>query len=390
RRRRADALRLPSKSRPGDRGGRDSRCPVRVPVHARAAQGSRSGAGAQGELAVRDRKARGRRASRHRRQVHGRAHREHGRGRGRSEGARVPRVSVSSAGQAREASDEAPREPRDAGPDRAGNPRPVRDARGRRGLPALQSDPDRLDRGRRPLLQAAGVVRPDGIGELAGSDRSGSELRGGGAAMTRRLLAFVFGLAAAGLALGQSAVIKADRVLDGKGAALTGPVWIVVEDGRIRKIAPSGEGLRSDWDLSGLTLLPGLIDVHDHVGWHFNKGGRLHTDSDGETPAEGALAGAANAWTTLQAGFTTIQSPGSDSDRELREAIASGALPGPRILTTLEPLNEKSGPPAELRELVRKRAASGADAIKLFASKSIRDGGAQTMTQDQLDAACGE
>ncbi|HKA35430.1 MAG TPA: amidohydrolase family protein [Thermoanaerobaculia bacterium] len=208
--------------------------------------------------------------------------------------------------------------------------------------------------------------------------------------MTRRLLAFVFGLAAAGLALGQSAVIKADRVLDGKGAALTGPVWIVVEDGRIRKIAPSGEGLRSDWDLSGLTLLPGLIDVHDHVGWHFNKGGRLHTDSDGETPAEGALAGAANAWTTLQAGFTTIQSPGSDSDRELREAIASGALPGPRILTTLDPLNEKSGPPAELRELVRKRAASGADAIKLFASKSIRDGGAQTMTQDQLDAACGE
>src|SRR5262249_843589 len=128
----------------------------------------------------------------------------------------------------------------------------------------------------------------------------------------------------------------------------------------------------------------------DHIGWHFNRTGRTHTESDGETAGESALAGAANAWATLQAGFTTVQSPGSDSDRELREAIASGALPGPRLPTTPDPLNEKAATPEELRALVRKRASAGADAIKLFASKSIRDGGAQTMTQEQLDAACGE
>ena len=209
--------------------------------------------------------------------------------------------------------------------------------------------------------------------------------------MARRLVLLLWLAAPAAFLSAQSAVvIKADRVLDGKGGATTGALWIVVENGRIQRIATAGEGLHADWDLSGLTVLPGLIDVHDHVGWHFNKNGRLHTESDGETPGESALAGAANAWATLQAGFTTIQSPGSDSDKELREAIASGAIPGPRVLTTLEPLNEKSGTPAELRELVRKRAASGADAIKLFASKSIRDGGAQTMTREQLDAACGE
>lgn len=209
--------------------------------------------------------------------------------------------------------------------------------------------------------------------------------------MMRRCLVFSLFLAAPAFLSAQPAlVIKADRVIDGKGGASNGPRWIVVENGKIQRIAESGEGLRADWDLSGLTVLPGLIDVHDHVGWHFNKSGRLHTEADGETPGEGALAGAANAWATLQAGFTTIQSPGSDSDRELRDAIASGAIPGPRVLTTLEPLTEKSGSPAELRELVRKRAASGADAIKLFASKSIREGGAQTMTQEQLDAACGE
>jgi len=185
-------------------------------------------------------------------------------------------------------------------------------------------------------------------------------------------------------------VIKADRILDGRGATLTGPITIVVDGDRIAKIVSSGPAPAADFDLSGLTVLPGLIDVHDHIGWHFNRAGRTHTESDGETPGESALAGAGNAWKTLQTGFTTVQSPGSASDAELRDAIAAGVIPGPRILTSLEPLNETSGDPGHLRELVRQRAAAGADLIKLFASKSIRDGGAQTMTQEQLDAACGE
>ena len=102
------------------------------------------------------------------------------------------------------------------------------------------------------------------------------------------------------------------------------------------------------------------------------------------------MAGAGNAWTTLLAGFTTVQSPGSASDKDLRDAIASGAIPGPRVLTSLEPLTEKSGTPEQLREAVRQRFAAGADLIKLFASKSIREGGAPTMSQEQLDAACGQ
>ena len=60
----------------------------------------------------------------------------------------------------------------------------------------------------------------------------------------------------------------------------------------------------------------------------------------------------------FDAGITTLQSPGSPEDAELRDRIAAGVVVGPRILTSLEPLNEKSGTPEELRAIVRKATAA--------------------------------
>jgi imidazolonepropionase-like amidohydrolase len=134
--------------------------------------------------------------------------------------------------------------------------------------------------------------------------------------------------------------------------------------------------------------MPGLIDVHVHIGWHFGKDGRA--DNTGETPAEMALFAAENAWLTLSNGFTTVQSAGAPADKELRDAIARGVLPGPRILSSLGSMSERTGTPDQLRDYVRKQKQAGADFIKIFASRSIRDGGAQTMTDAQLEAACGE
>jgi imidazolonepropionase-like amidohydrolase len=194
------------------------------------------------------------------------------------------------------------------------------------------------------------------------------------------------------LAQAPSATIHADRVFDGRGMA-SRPVRIVVERGHIARIetdAHEAQRGRATYDLRGLTVLPGLIDVHAHLAWHFNAAGKLHTESDGESPAQAALAAAGNAWTTLQAGITTVVSPGSPEDKDLRDAIASGIVPGPRLLTSLEPLTEEDGDAQRLRQLVRERAQAGADLIKLFASKSIREGGAQTMSSAQLAAACGE
>jgi imidazolonepropionase-like amidohydrolase len=81
---------------------------------------------------------------------------------------------------------------------------------------------------------------------------------------------------------------------------------------------------------------------------------------------------------------------GAQADVALREATARGIIPGPRILTSIRQINERSGGPDQLREIVRKLKADGADVVKIFASKSIRDGGGQTMTDEQLSAVCGE
>src|SRR5437867_1356200 len=152
-------------------------------------------------------------------------------------------------------------------------------------------------------------------------------------------------------------VIAASTVLDGKGHVLHN-TRIVIEGSKIvaidRKAGPI------DYDLQGLTVLPGWIDAHDHITWSFGKDGK--NVGAGETTQDAAYRAAANAWATLTAGFTTIQSVGSPTDLPLREAIAKGQLPGPRILTAVEPLfgrGEQTGTPDEIRAFIRKQKAAG-------------------------------
>jgi imidazolonepropionase-like amidohydrolase len=187
-------------------------------------------------------------------------------------------------------------------------------------------------------------------------------------------------------------VIHAKSALDGTGKTL-GDVLIFVDGTKISRIEPVHAGTasrRADYDLGSLVLMPGLIDGHSHLAWYFNRKGRLHTSDDGDTPEQSMLSAAANAYATLMAGFTTVQSPGSPEDKDLRDWIASGGVPGPRILTSLEPITDTRPSPDSMRAIVRARKAQGADIIKIFASRSIREGGAATMSAEQLNALCGE
>ena len=200
-------------------------------------------------------------------------------------------------------------------------------------------------------------------------------------------LVTLLALPAAAAAQQDSAVIRAGRVLDGKGGVLTNAA-IVIQGSRIVRIDRNVQN--PTYDLGDFTVMPGWIDTHAHIASHFDRGtGRAHSEeAKGETPQQAMLYAVENAYNILLSGFTTVQSPGAELDKDLRDWIADGRVPGPRILTSLRSVTDNTGTPDEIRAFVRKAVADGADFVKLFATKSIREGGAQTMTDGQIRAAC--
>lgn len=185
-------------------------------------------------------------------------------------------------------------------------------------------------------------------------------------------------------------VIQTSTILDGKGGVLKDQ-QIVIEGSEIRVVA-AGKA-KADYDLRGLTVMPGWIDTHIHLNWHLDANNK--SVNNGGKPEDMALATAADAWITLAGGFTTVQSVGAAVDANVRDIVARGILPGPRILTSLRQIQgtnqDKTRPDAEaLRELVRRTKQEGADLIKLFATTGLGAGGEQSMTDEQIQAVCSE
>jgi imidazolonepropionase-like amidohydrolase len=205
--------------------------------------------------------------------------------------------------------------------------------------------------------------------------------------MSMKILLLLTAAAAVLGAQDRPMVLKTSTLFDGRGKTLHNTI-IVVEGSKITRVGGTAPSGAITYDLTALTVSPGWIDTHSHIVNHFDNRDRLAGRD--EPASEASWHVVENAVATLDAGFTTIQSPGAMEDKDLRDAIARGVFPGPRILTSLEALTETSGDAAKLRELVRERKQQGADFIKIFASKSIREGGAQTLSDAQLQAACGE
>jgi len=184
-------------------------------------------------------------------------------------------------------------------------------------------------------------------------------------------------------------VIRAGRLLDGKGGVRQN-VALVVEGSRIARIT-SGDDTTTGpvtYDLQQLTLMPGMIDTHVHIDSHFGHDGRIPTEM--ESQLDRVVAAGQNAEITLRAGFTTVQSVGAPPDVELRYGIGHGDFLGPRVLTSVSQLTDSKLTPTQIRAWVRTMVARGADVIKIFASKSIREGGGQTLSDAQIRAACDE
>lgn len=180
--------------------------------------------------------------------------------------------------------------------------------------------------------------------------------------------------------------IFARWVLDGRGG-VTPNATVFIENGRITRITP-GRAANATLAFPDGTLLPGLIDVHAHPA-SYERAGRLRGLGDGDSAHLAQPLVADNLRRTLAAGFTTIQSIGAAADVPLRDALARGDLSGPRLITALNAITDASLTDS-LRAIVRARHRNGAQAIKLFASRGLGDGGAPTMTVEQLTAICGE
>ena len=179
--------------------------------------------------------------------------------------------------------------------------------------------------------------------------------------------------------------LRGTTILDGKGG-ISKNRTITVEGSTIKSIDASNQA--PTYDLRNVTLLPGMIDTHVHIAWHFGPDGRYQPLDD--SPANALGYALENSYVTLMGGFTTVQSVGSPIDKDLRTAIDRGVMPGVRVITSLRAINDVRLTTDQIREAVRKMKADGADVIKVFASKSLRDGGGQTLSKGQIEAACGE
>jgi len=190
---------------------------------------------------------------------------------------------------------------------------------------------------------------------------------------------------------GAPTIIHAGTLLDGRGAS-TRNAYVVVRNGKIERVttAPVTISGATTIELGSATLLPGLIDAHVHPGWYVDRQGKRNSQRSGDTPAQAALARAGNLYATLMAGVTTIQSVGGPEDLDLRDATARELIPGPRILTSITQISSARISVDSLRLMVQQLKTQGADVIKLFASAGLGAGGAQTLSDEQLAAICGE
>jgi imidazolonepropionase-like amidohydrolase len=182
--------------------------------------------------------------------------------------------------------------------------------------------------------------------------------------------------------------IKGRRIIDGTGRPPVDHGVVLIEGDRIRAVGrhadvsvPSGA---QAVDCGEQTLLPGFVDAHSHASIIPGLGDQIGQLR--EPPAPALIRAVQNLRTDLRAGTTTMRVVGEEHfiDVELRDAIDSGRLPGPRLRVATRPITARNGHGAaltfsdgadEIRKHVRENVARGADLIKLFMTGGVSSKG---------------
>jgi imidazolonepropionase-like amidohydrolase len=188
-------------------------------------------------------------------------------------------------------------------------------------------------------------------------------------------------------------VVTADKMIDVLAARVVDRPQVTIVDGRITAVATQGAAVPAGSrriDLPGMTLLPGLIDMHTHITGDPRYSGYRELEF---TDNFWTVVGVANAKKTLEAGFTTIRNVGSDhfDDVAIKQGIEQGYVPGPRIVPATYAIGATGGHcdstefppsisvpspqiangPAEIRATVRKLRKYGAEVIKFCGTGGV-------------------
>jgi imidazolonepropionase-like amidohydrolase len=233
--------------------------------------------------------------------------------------------------------------------------------------------------------------------------------------MLRHLLAGAAALAAAAAANAETYAIQAGRLIVDAAQAERGPSTVIVENGRISRIdsgftAPAGAVVV---DQRSRTVMPGMTDVHVHLTFTASEPWYQSYTQKYSYPYE-ATVGLTHALEMARAGFTTVRDLGGETSAVIavRDAVAEGRFPGPRIKVSGDALSiigghgdYATGLPPELAEAVnqaelnptvctgvlqcqqavRKLAAAGVDVIKFHATGGVLDPGSMGLEQHFTD-----